>query len=92
VDIEDEKKQHNAFEKALGFHTLMPLDDNTMVVHIGSNLMNSKHKKSGMQLGQDQTPLNDLQSQNLAKEFYVNDLLTSAISTSIIYFSIILFS
>jgi hypothetical protein len=48
VDIEDEKKQHNAFEKALGFHTLMPLDDNTMVVHIGSNLMISKHKKSGM--------------------------------------------
>jgi len=59
VDIEDEKKQHNAFEKALGFHTLMPLDDNTMVVHIGSNLMISKYKKSGMQLGQDQTPLND---------------------------------
>jgi hypothetical protein len=45
-----------------------------------------KHKKSGTQLGQDQTPLNDLQSQNLAKEFDANDLLTSAISTSIIYF------
>jgi hypothetical protein len=76
VDIEDEKKQHNAFEKVLGFQILMPLDDNTMVIHIRSNLMISKHKKSGMQLGQDQTPLNDLQSQNLAKELDANDLLT----------------
>jgi hypothetical protein len=45
VDIEDEKKQHNAFEKAFEFQTPMPLDDSTMVVHIGSNPLILKHKK-----------------------------------------------
>jgi len=45
----------------------MPLDDSTMVVHTRSNPLIFKHKKSSMQLGQYQTPLNDLQSQNLAK-------------------------
>jgi hypothetical protein len=51
VDIEDEKKQHNAFEKAFGFQTPMPLDDGTMVVHIGSNPLILKHKKSSTKVG-----------------------------------------
>jgi hypothetical protein len=54
----------------------MPLDDSTMVVHIGSNPLIFTHQKNGMQLGQDQTPLSDLQSQNLAKELDANELLT----------------
>jgi hypothetical protein len=67
VDIEDEKYWHNAFEKEFGLLIPMPLDDNTMVVHTRSNPLILKHRKNGMQLGQYQTPLNDLQSQNLAK-------------------------
>jgi len=35
VDIKDEKKQHNTFEKVVGLQTPMRLDDGTMVVHIG---------------------------------------------------------
>jgi hypothetical protein len=62
VDIEDKKEQHNAFEKVFGPQILMPLDDSIMVVHIGSNSLIFKHKKSGTQLCQDQTPLSDLQS------------------------------
>ncbi len=90
MDIEDKNEQHNAFEKAFGLQTPMPLDDSTMVVHTGSNLLIFKHKKSGMQLHQYQTPLNDLQSQNLTKEFDANDLLTFAISHMYNFFSIIL--
>jgi hypothetical protein len=45
----------------------MPLDDNTMVVHTRLSPVIFKHRKSSMELGQYQTPLNDLQSQNLAK-------------------------
>ncbi len=55
VDIDDKKEQHNAFEKALGLQTPMALDDNIMVVHMESNPLISKHRKSGTQLGQDQT-------------------------------------
>ncbi len=51
MDIEDEKKQHNAFEKAFGLQTPMPLDDSTMVVHIGSNPLILKHKKSSIKVG-----------------------------------------
>jgi len=54
----------------------MPLDDSTMDVHIGSNPLIFTHQIHGTQLGQDQTPLSDLQSQNLAKELDANDLLT----------------
>jgi hypothetical protein len=46
VDIEDEKKWHNAFEKVFGLQTWMPLDDSTVVVHIGSNPLVFKHRKS----------------------------------------------
>ncbi len=60
MDIEDEKEWHNAFEKALGLQTPMPLDDNTMVVHIRSNPLIFRHRKSDMQLGQYQTPFSDL--------------------------------
>ncbi len=55
MDIDDKKEQHNAFEKALGLQTPMALDDNIMVVHMESNPLISKHRKSGTQLGQDQT-------------------------------------
>jgi len=47
VDIENVKEWHNPFEKALGFQIPMPSDDSTMVVHIGSTLLISKHIKSG---------------------------------------------
>jgi hypothetical protein len=67
VDIEDEKHWHNAFEKAFGLQIPMLLDDITMVVHTRSNPLIFNHRKSSMQLGPYQTPLNDLQSQNLAK-------------------------
>jgi hypothetical protein len=33
VDMEDEKKWHNPFEKAFGLQTLIPLDDSIVVVH-----------------------------------------------------------
>ncbi len=35
VDIEDEKKQNNTFEKVVGLETPMLLDEGTVVVHIG---------------------------------------------------------
>ncbi len=54
MDIDDKKERHNAFEKALGLQTPMALDDNIMAVHIGNPLI-SKQRKSGTQLGQDQT-------------------------------------
>ncbi len=62
-----------AYEKAFGLQTPMPLDDDTMFVHKMSNSQIYKHRKIGMQLGQNKTPLSDLQSQNLAKEFDAND-------------------
>jgi hypothetical protein len=40
----------------------MSLDDDTMVVHKMSNLLIYKYRKIGMQLGQNETPLSDLQS------------------------------
>jgi hypothetical protein len=72
----------NAFGKVVGFQTPMPLDDGTMVVHMGSNPLISKHGKFGIRLGQkcDQTLLNDIQSPNLVKEFNAHDLSTFAIS------------
>ncbi len=33
VDMEDEKKWHNPFEKAFGLQTPIPLDDSIVVVH-----------------------------------------------------------
>jgi hypothetical protein len=53
-----------------------------MVVHKCSNPLISKHENFGIRLGQecDQTPLSDLQSQNLTKGFDAHDLLTFAIS------------
>jgi hypothetical protein len=49
----------------------MPLDEDTMVVHIGSNPFHFRHGKISTKLGQEcgQTPFSDLQSRNLAKEF-----------------------
>jgi hypothetical protein len=71
----------NAFGKVVGFQIPMPLDDGTMVVHTGSNPLISKHGKFGIRLGQkcDQTPLNDIQSPTLVKEFNAHDLLTFSI-------------
>ncbi len=66
----------------VGFQVPMPLDDGSMVVHMSSNPLIFKHGKFGIKLGQkcDQTPLNDIQSPNLVKEFNAHDLLTFAIS------------
>jgi hypothetical protein len=80
VDIKDKKKNNIMHLRRLGLQIPMPLDDNTMVVHTGSNQLISKHNKSNTQFSQDETPLSDLQSQNLAKEFDVDDLLAFAIS------------
>lgn len=82
VNIKDKKQWHNAFEKTIGLRAPMPLDEGTMVVHIGSNPLLFKHGHFGTKLGQklDQTPFSDLQLQNLANFFDVNDLLKFAIS------------
>lgn len=46
-DIEDEKKQHNTFEKVVGVQIPMLLDEGIMVVHIGLNPSGFKHEHFG---------------------------------------------
>ncbi len=44
MDIENETKQHNTFEKVVGLQTPMLLDEGTTVVHIGLNPLGLKHE------------------------------------------------